>query len=151
MFHLDRFLRFSVAVETLQKAVNRYKNACVSRFGLHGMHVTFLCTLSKCEGGMTATELSKSCSVDKAFISRTGTELREMGLVSYVSGEGQPVSGYKNKICLTDKGWEVMREISDMVMTGVGKATKDLAPEILEQFYEVIDSIDNNLTLNPAK
>ena len=84
----DRFMRFSIAMETISKNVQKYKNEQLSPFGLKSMHLMFLYCLGQSDDGLTATELSKSCGVDKAFISRMATDLRSMGYIGYADEDG---------------------------------------------------------------
>ena len=71
----DRFVRFSMATESLAKTLQKYKNDCLEPFGLRSMHLMTLWCLWRNGGGLTAGELSRLCSVDKAFVSRVTGEL----------------------------------------------------------------------------
>ena len=87
----DRFIRFSHATESVLKAITRYKNDCLARYGLRGMHLmTMVCLSRSGADGLTPGELARLCGVDKAFVSRTTGELRRLGYLS-VDG-GRPFS-----------------------------------------------------------
>lgn len=143
----ERFFRFSIAMETITKKLQKYKNAQMSPYGLHSMHVMFLCSLGKSEDGMTAGELAKACGVDKAFISRTATDLRERGFVDFASrDETKREKQYKKKLILTLRGKEVMDEISQIVKDTVDKATAGIDFEQFDVFYGVMEKLSGNLT-----
>lgn len=143
----ERFFRFSIAMETISKKLQKYKNERMSHYGLHSMHVMFLCALDKTEDGMTAGELARSCGVDKAFISRTATDLRKRGFVDFSCvGEGAEKQ-YKKRMILTDAGKAIMKEISEIVKDTVERATLGIDMEQFEVFYQVMEKLSGNLTV----
>ena len=127
----------------------KYKNDKLKAFGLRSMHLMYLYCLDKESGGMTPVELSKKCSVDKAFISRVTTELRKLGYVEY-DNDHEPdnkkdPAKYKKRLLLTDKGKQIMTCINEMVEEAVGKITSDITREQLDTFYFVLSKFDDNL------
>lgn len=145
----DRFVRFSIATDTILKNIQKYKNDKLKAFGLRSMHLMYLYCLDKESGGMTPVELSKKCSVDKAFISRVTTELRKLGYVEY-DNDHEPdnkkdPAKYKKRLLLTDKGKQIMTCINEMVEEAVGKITSDITREQLDTFYFVLSKFDDNL------
>ena len=141
----ERFFRFSIAMESITKKLQKFKNAQMSPYGLHSMHVMFLCALGNTTSGLTAGELSKSCGVDKAFISRTATDLRKKGLVEFSTAEDAP-RFYKKKMVLTDGGREIVDRISGIVKDTVDKATTGISDEEFDVFYSVMEKLGGNLT-----
>jgi len=138
----DRFMRFSIAMETISKNVQKYKNEQLSPFGLKSMHLMFLYCLGQSDCGLTATELSKSCGVDKAFISRMATDLRTMGYI----GSAEEGSGhYKKRLELTSRGWEIIEDINNRINNAVDKVTTNVSREHLEIFYSVLDQMNGNI------
>ena len=138
----DRFMRFSIAMETISKNVQKYKNEQLSPFGLKSMHLMFLYCLGGAENGLTATELSKSCGVDKAFISRMTTDLRTMG---YISSADADDGHYKKRLELTERGRNIIGDINVLVDSAVEKVTADVPREHLEIFYEVLEKMNGNI------
>ena len=138
----DRFMRFSIAMETISKNVQRYKNEQLSPFGLKSMHLMFLYCLGQAENGLTATELSKSCGVDKAFISRMAADLRSMG---YIGSVDQDAGHYKKRLELTERGWEIIADINDRINLAVEKVSADVSREHLEIFYAVLEQMNGNI------
>ena len=139
----DRFMRFSIAMETISKNVQKYKNEQLSPFGLKSMHLMFLYCLGQAADGLTATELSKSCGVDKAFISRMATDLRSMGYIGCADQEG---GHYKKRLELTESGREIIRDICERVDAAVEKVTADISREHLEIFYAVLEQMNGNIS-----
>ncbi len=139
----ERFFRFSMAMETISKKVQKYKNTQMSSYGLHSMHVMFLCSLDKSEDGLTAGELAKACGVDKAFISRTAGDLRKKGYVDFSVGDEKQ---YKKRMILTPLGKEIMGEINRIVEGTVEKATEGISSDHIEIFYNVMEKLSGNLT-----
>ena len=143
----ERFFRFSIAMESITKKLQKYKNAQMSNYGLHSMHVMFLCSLGKSEKGMTAGELSKACGVDKAFISRTATDLRKRGFVDFSStDEDNTDKQYKKRLVLTLAGKKITDDISRIVKETVEQVTAGIELEQFDVFYDVMDKLSGNLT-----
>lgn len=138
----DRFMRFSMAMETISKNVQKYKNEEMAPFGLKSMHLMFLYCLGQAENGLTATELSRSCGVDKAFISRMAADLRSAGYIDYApDADGQ----YKKRLILTESGCGIMSDINHRVSSAVEKVTEGISRERLEVFYGVLEQMNTNL------
>ncbi len=167
----ERFIRFSLATESVLKAITKYKNDCLNRFGLRGMHLmTMVCLFraaSKKSGaggsgaggsdadgsaadgssedsepdGLTPGELSRLCAVDKAFVSRTTGELKRMGFLEISGGR------YNARVFLTEAGQRVTEEIYAMMNDAVARITDGVSPEEVEMFYSVLDRFGKNLTV----
>lgn len=138
----DRFMRFSMAMETISKSVQKYKNEEMASFGLKSMHLMFLYCLGQAENGLTATELSKNCGVDKAFISRMAADLRAVGYIDYAE---QADGHYKKRLQLTDRGREIITDINRRVSVAVDKVTAGISRERLETFYGVLEQMNTNI------
>ena len=140
----DRFIRFSHATESVLKALTKYKNECLSRFGLRSMHLmTLVCLFRAVDGaaekGLTSGELSRLCAVDKAFVSRTTGELKRLGYVSLSGGR------YNARVFLTEAGRRVTEEIYGMMSGAVARITEGVSPAEVEIFYSVLDRFGKNL------
>lgn len=137
----DRFVRFSMATEALTKTLQKYKNDCLERFGLRSMHLMTLWCLWRNKDGLTAGDLSRLCSVDKAFVSRVTGELGELGYVD--RGEDQ---GRRSRVLtLTSRGREIMKEIDGILRYSVERITDGVGRGQLEAFYGVLDRFRQNI------
>ena len=148
----DRFIRFSLATENVLKAITKYKNDCLARFGLRGMHLMTLVCLFRAAptppggdgapgDGLTPGELSRLCAVDKAFISRTTGELKRMGYIEVSGGR------YNALVSLTDTGRRVTEEIYAMLGDAVTRITDGVSAAEVEIFYGVLDRFGKNLNV----
>ena len=143
----DRFIRFSLATDAIGKDIQRYKNEKLAQFGLRSMHLMYLYCLDKSEKGLTPVELSKHCSVDKAFISRVTTELKDLGYIDFLASEDGLGTDkkYKKRIHLTAEGKYVMDRINEMIGDAVDKITEGVTTEQLDTFYHVLALFNSNL------
>ncbi len=139
----ERYTRFSIAVEHMAKTLHRYKNEHLAAYGLRSMHLMFLFSLSQAAEGLTATELTECCSVDKAFISRVTAEMCSAGYVEYKTKDS--AARYNRKLTLTEKGQAVMHEVEGIIDRTIASVTSGLSEEQLENFYTVMDHIDTRL------
>ena len=142
--YCDRFIRFILAVERVEKAVQTVKNQYMTQSGLRGSHVMCLCQMMKAEGGLTSAELARRCQVDRAFISRTVNELVGEG---FLSAEG----GRRARLCLTEKGMALAERMDEMLRAGVTCGTEGVSPEDLETMYAAMAKIEANLTREHGK
>jgi len=138
----DRFIRFSFAIDKVAKSLQKYKNDRLTQFGLKSMHLMFLISLWRNPDGMTAAELSRNCSVDKAFISRLTGELCTAGYVEYKTRE---ISRHNNKLMLTETGRQVMSEIHQIINDSVSHIVSGIPENHLTIFYTVLNLITENL------
>ncbi len=139
----DRFIRFSLTMDTVLKKIQRYKNDHLVEYGLRSMHLMPMYCLFREPAGLTAGELAKSCSVDKAFISRITGDLRKLGYVEY-SPDSENVQ-YKKHLLLTERGMTVMHSVDRMIREAVERITHGLSSEDLHTFYGVLAAFDSNL------
>ena len=81
----DKFREFSALVARADKALLRAKAEYVRPFGLRGVHVSCLLALLNAGEGLTASELSARCEVDRAQISRSFSLRRAWNSSSFPS------------------------------------------------------------------
>ena len=143
--YCDRFIRFILAIEQVEKAVQTVKNRYMSPSGLRGSHVMCLCQLMKEENGLTSAELARRCRVDRAFVSRTVTELTAEGILTAEE------KGRRARLRLTERGRELANSMNGMLQAGVTAATEGIAPKDLETMYAVMARIEENLTREYGK
>lgn len=143
----DRFIRFSLATEAVLKAITKYKNDCLAKYGLRGMHLmTMVCLFRSGAAGLTPGDLARFCAVDKAFVSRTTGELKRLGYLSVDGGR------YNARVSLSERGAAVTAEIYRMLSDAVEKITAGTSEEEVETFYAVLGRFGKNLDgLNRGK
>lgn len=138
----ERFETFVTAIAQIYRCIHRLKSDEMAAFGLKGAHVMVLYQLQQHEQGLTAVQLAQVCEEDKAAISRTVAELKNLGLVSQAETK---IRRYRLPITLTEKGREITgqmnRKIVEAVMeNGYGYSTQDR-----DLFYRILLKISDNL------
>ncbi len=109
-------------------------------YGLRSSHVMCILQLAKSENGLSSTELSEACGVDKAFISRITSELMEKKYIT--KDEENAVGIYKTKHILTDKGKEINKIIVGILEDCFKSVDARLTKKKLDVFYDVLEKVD---------
>ena len=140
----NRFEVFSPAVIQLAKTVQYLKSRKLAEHNLKGTNAICLCSiLDSGEVGLSATELSKICEIDKAQVSRCMAELTEM---DYVYRNDQEGRRYKQKYHLTEKGEAVAKDIDEASGYIQQTLRKGIAAENMDIFYQTMTKICENFT-----
>ena len=105
-------------------------------FGLRSVHVSCLLRLLDAPDGLSATELSALCGVDRAQISRVTADLASRGLVC----ETAPGMKRRYRGSLT-----LALEMREIVAEKLNAVSGGLDPDKLSVFYEVFHRIDDKL------
>ena len=139
----DKFREFSALVARADKALLRAKAEYVRPFGLRGVHVSCLLALLNAGEGLTASELSARCEVDRAQISRVLSELTERGLVGGTDSDGR--RRYRGSLCLTEEGRRTATAMIGIVDDKLEQVASGLDAKELETFYSVFRTIVERL------
>ena len=139
---LQRFESFMSGITMCYKYIQRIKSTEMTELGLKGAHVMCLFFLRRYEDGVTATELCRLCTEDKAAVSRTLSTLREKGCIE---SNG---NAYRAKWTLTVSGREVTDHVCQLVDQWVGFGGDGLNESEREVFYRVLEHISDNLRKN---
>lgn len=91
---------------------------------------------------MTVTELARACGVNKAFVSRVTSELLEK---NYISREKKSEHTYNVKYLLAEKGQKITDRINEKLNDVFKNIDKDITPEKLAVFNEVLAILDKNI------
>lgn len=141
--YAERFREFSGLVSRAEKALQRVKTENVKDYGLRGVHVSCLLALHERPEGLTATELTSVCGVDRAQISRVTAELRGLDLVCEASPG--PRRRYRGALELTEEGRAAAAEMAGIVDEKLQRVSGDIPPEELTVFYRVFGAIVERL------
>lgn len=143
---LKRYETFSLSLERIGKHLRRYKDERAAELGLRGTHVMLLYQLDKSgEAGMTAARLAEACGVNRAFVSRTVTELIDGGYVAYADGGG--ARRYRSAICLTERGKDSVRKLSLRIAESVEELSYGISPHRMAVFYAVLSELEHRLSV----
>lgn len=139
---LQRFEAFTKAVSVSYKCIQKIKKYEMDTFGLKGSHVMCLFALGQNEGGLSATELCKTCSLDKAAVSRILPTLEQEGYV-YANRIGN--QKYRIKHCLTEEGKKISDAINLLITGVVDRCSRGLTIPERVNFYNSFEVITQNL------
>ena len=150
MQQFERFVAFTLLHDEIGKSLQKIKTEYMCRFGLRSSDALFLAILCSHPEGLTAAALAKACGVDRAVISRALPDLLASGAVSYAEGQASS-RGYRARLLLTERGKQVITEMTELSALVVGEASKEVPAEDLATFYRVLRTIDRNLTAHAHK
>ena len=137
-----RFAKFTLLIEGIHKCIQKIKLDTVAEHGIKGVHVFWLYTLLRHEGGLTATELAGENMIDRSLVSREIAHLKKAGLVKF-SGNGNGRS-YNSRITLTDEGRSLAEQIVGEVVEVQGAVGAGISEEELISFYATLEKLNRN-------
>lgn len=135
------FEAFNASIGSAMKSLEKIKARGMDEYGLSGTYTLCLRQLYDCEAGLTRTELSVRCCVDRAQITRVIGDLLDKGLVQE-KGNG---SNYRKRCVLTEEGRKTTGEINDLVARILNFVSGDIPQERLTIFYETLREICEKL------
>ena len=136
----DRFDAFVTGITVCYKYIQRIKSAEMEGFGMKGTQVMCLYYLHQNSEGLTAAQLCSLCAEDKAAISRTVSQLRQLG---YVVSPAE--KNYRAPLRLTAAGREIYRQMEPLIEGWVTAGGVGLTEEARADFYESLALIAGNL------
>lgn len=95
--------------------------------------------------GLTPTEISKDCGVDKALVSRTTADLIKGGFIQ-TNQKFNDGRKYRNKYVLTEKGREVIKETKAMIEKYFSDLTDRISEYDMSCFMRVILAVSESAT-----
>ncbi len=135
----ERYYEFSGLISAANKALRRAQEKYTRDFGLRSVHVACMLHLLSAPEGLSATELSERCGVDRAQISRVTAELEGAGLIC----EAAPGSKrrYRGSLTLTEPGREKAAMMNNIVAEKLSAVSGELDEHDVEVFYRVLRAI----------
>lgn len=143
MLSVEKYIRFNLIISSLEKSLQKYKNSNMTEYDLRSTHILCLISLKNSKG-LTAAELIDTCSVNKALISRITADLFKRGYIEYTPDSAD--KKYKKRMVLTDEGRAVTDDIERKINRAVDFVSGTIPDEKLETFYEVLTTIETNIT-----
>lgn len=135
------FEAFNALLGNTMKSLEHLKAKGMGEYGLSGMHTLCIRNLYEAPNGLTRTELSRRCGVDRAQITRVIGELLAKGIVFEMGGS----SNYRKKCVLTEEGRVTASEIDALIKKINSFVSGEIPPERLQIFYETLSEICENL------
>ena len=153
---MDNMNVLSAAYEEMHQNSLRLRSRTMKRYGLGISDLACLMTI-KTSGGMTSTELSRACRVDKALVSRSIKKLLELNIISYAKPR-MPISeaaarievktrrrgAYRVKLILTEYGEEITRRFFDVSLQAAQNATQGISEEEMAAFNTTLQRLNEN-------
>lgn len=140
----NRFEAFAPSVVQVARAVQYLKSRKLAEHNLKGTNAMCLCEIEATgEVGISAAEISRSCEIDKAQVSRCISELTELG---YIYRDDQEGRRYKQKYHLTAEGRVAAEDIKNAVEQIRKVTRKGLTVAEMDEFYRVLTKICNNFS-----
>ena len=133
----ERFTTFFQTQERILKNIKRISSPVMQSYGLRSVHTACFLAMRQNPDGLTVTEISRECFMDKALSSRIVKEL--------VAGDyivSTPDSGEKN---YTPKSRKIMVELNCMIADFVSEAGQNIPADDLDTFYRVLAELDRNI------
>lgn len=140
---IDRFEKLTTGVAQIYKSIQRIKKHEMSSLGLKGTHVMCIYYLDLNPEGLTAADLCRKCKEDKAGISRTLSDLEQLGFLSY---QGAPdKKKYRAKALLTESGKNYAVKVHELILQATAEGGDGISEEEREIFYRILFLISDNL------
>ena len=136
---LNRFEDFVTGITECHRYIQRIKAMEMTELGLKGTHVMCLFYLGRSPEGLTAARLCALCGEDKAAVSRTLSELEQLG--HCVRSDKK----YRAALTLTDSGRELAGRLNGLVEQWVTAGGDGLTDEERAAFYQTLGKIAANL------
>ena len=147
---MENFSAFALAFESLNKSINKIKSAKISEFGIRAAHFNCLMHIDLSPDGLTPTEISKDCGIDKAFVSRTTADLVKGGFIK-TNEKFNDGRKYRNKYILTEKGKEVICEIKALIEKFFSDISSKISEYDMRCFWKVVSAISETVSKKTAE
>ncbi len=139
----ERFITFFQTQERILKNIKRIASPVMQAYGLRGVHTACFLALRHCPDGLTVTELSRECFMDKALSSRIVKELVAGDYIAATPDSGE--KNYNKRYILTPKSRKIMLELNCMIAEYVSEAGQNISQDDIDTFYRVLAELDRNI------
>lgn len=135
---------FPVWIGKIRKGIQKRQNKLLHPYGLSSIHSLYLAALWHVKEGMTLRELCDKLCVDKANTSRAISSMEKLGYVERISTD---VGTLKYRICLTNSGRKVAKEVADSTREAHDILLNTLTKEELATIRKVMEKISVSANL----
>lgn len=149
---MENFSLLAISLDNINKCINKVKNIKISEFGIRSSHFDCMMHIDLSADGLTPTEISKDCGVDKAFVSRTTADLVKGGFIQ-TNQKYNDGRKYRNKYILTEKGKEVIKETRALIEKYFSEVSGRISEYEMKCFWRVMLTINEmaNKKLNDVQ
>ncbi len=134
----DRFDKFYHYVSSSLKSIQRLRSFGMEPYGLTGAHTMCLRQLYNNPEGLTRTEITRLCDIDKAQTSRIINDLCAKGQV--IETENENIN-YRKCLRLTHIGKNTTEEINRLVLRINQMVSEKISDGEMEAFYATFEKI----------
>lgn len=138
---MENFSSIALYLANINRCFNKLKSIIISKFGIRQAHFNCMMYIDLSPDGLTPTEISRDCGVDKAFVSRTTADLMNGGFIQ-TNQKFNDGRKYRNKYVLTEKGKEVIRETKATIEKYFSKISEKISEYEMKCFWRVIMAIN---------
>ena len=138
-----RFTTFFLTFERILKNIKRIASPVMQSYGLRTLHLSSVLALGRSEEGLSVSELSRECIIDKALSSRILKELNEKGFAEPSGAPG--TKNYNKRYVLTPKCREVISDLSVKICDYMKQADQSVSDKELSAFYLILSRLDQNI------
>lgn len=138
---LDRFDKFTSAIFSIYRSIQKIQRQEMAKYGLKGAAVQYLLAMARHPEGITAATLCEICDRDKAGVSRILSQMEQQGLITRSGGD----TSYRALLTLTDTGLQAARFVDQKASTAVSLAGRDLNEEQRQILYHTLETLDARL------
>ena len=140
----ERFEVFFQNISGLYRAVQRLRAQFAQMSGVSSVHLFWLYLLREHPEGLSASLLAQYAQIDRSLVSRQLRPLLARGLVQTDGPEGKRRYGWK--LTLTAAGCGIADRIAQQALEIQQTVGRGIAPEELEVFYRVLDTLNRNFS-----
>lgn len=143
--YMDRFTAFTVTFANLERNLHKIKTYKMAAYGLRATHFMCMAQIYLNADGLTPTEIAKTCSIDKAFVSRITNDLTSHGFIK-INEKFNDGRKYRQKYILSDKGIAVIEEVQAIVDKIINSIYQNVTDYEMRCFYKVLFTINDHIT-----
>lgn len=140
MNHTERIFEFLLAVNTLEKQMNRLRSVYMEEIGLNGAELLPLLLLYSHPEGLRPDEFVHLTRTDKAQISRS---LKNLSRTGWIEKEAPGV--YRARYKLTSKGCALMEHVAEQSAGVFKKAHSAVGDEEWNAFYDFAQALSEEI------
>ena len=138
-----RFTTFFLTFERILKNIKSIASPVMQIYGLRSLHLSSVFALGRSEKGLSVSELSRECIIDKALSSRILKELTEKGFAEPINANC--AKNYNRRYVLTPKCREIISELNVKIRDYMQQADQSVSEEELASFYLTLARLDQNI------
>ena len=142
--YMERFTAFTINLSNIERSLHKAKGKKMAQYGLRATHLMCMIQIDQSGDGLTPTEISKTCAIDKAFVSRITSDLMDQEFIK-INEKFNDGRKYRQKYVLTEKGYGLMSEIHDIIDKVVANISGAVSDDELKCFYKVLDVINSSI------